>query len=94
MALIRPFKGIRYNQSLVKDLEKVISPPYDVIGPEEQNALHRKSPYNIIRLENGKSYSTDNDSYNHYTRASAVLEKWLQESILLPYCLVKIHTCY
>ncbi len=84
MALIRPFKGIRYNQSLVKDLEKVISPPYDVIGPEEQDVLHKKSPYNIIRLENGKSYTTDNNSCNHYIRASVVLEKWLQESILLP----------
>lgn len=84
MPEIRPFKGIRYNQSLLEDLGTVITPPYDVIGPEEQDTLHNKSPYNIIRLEYGKSCHTDNDSYNHYTRASAVFEKWLQNKILIP----------
>lgn len=82
MAAIKPFKGIRYNQSAVKDLGKVITPPYDVIDSAEQERLHLKNPYNIIRLEYGKSYPGDNQSENRYTRAAATFRQWLEESVL------------
>lgn len=50
MVRIAPFRGILYNQKKIRDLSKVIAPPYDVITPEEQERLYRKSPYNVVRL--------------------------------------------
>src|SRR3989304_2975464 len=50
MVQIAPFRGILYNRKKIRDLSKVIAPPYDVIAPEEQERLHRKSPYNVVRL--------------------------------------------
>jgi uncharacterized protein (DUF1015 family) len=82
MAEVKPFKAIRYNPSLISDPGAVITPPYDVIGNEEQDALHRKSPYNIIRLEYGKTYPADNDSDNRYTRAAETLNNWLDAGVL------------
>ena len=51
MARIAPLRGVFYNQKKIKDLSKVIAPPYDVISPEEQEKLYRKSPYNFVRLD-------------------------------------------
>ena len=45
MAHIRPFRALRYNPDVVGDLKKVVSPPYDVISPEQQTLLHLQSPY-------------------------------------------------
>src|SRR3990167_3646528 len=50
MVQITPFRGILYNQKKIRDLSKVIAPPYDVITPEEHDRLYRKSPYNFVRL--------------------------------------------
>ncbi len=84
MATIKPFKGIRYNLSRVKDPGKVITPPYDVIGSAEQEKLHQDSPYNIIRLEYAKSSPADSPADNRYTRAAAAYQKWLEDGILIP----------
>ncbi len=84
MAQIRPFRGIRFNPDIVKDLGAVITPPYDTIDPDEQERLHQKNPYNIVRIEYGKSHPSDDETDNCYTRASAVLRQWLEEDIIKP----------
>jgi uncharacterized protein (DUF1015 family) len=82
MAAIKPFKAIRYNPSLISDPGAVVTPPYDVISTDEQDSLHQKSPYNIIRLEYGKTYPADSDINNRYTRASDTLKQWLDADVL------------
>ena len=44
MVRIAPFRGLFYNHKKIRDLSKVIAPPYDVISKEEQEKLYRKSP--------------------------------------------------
>jgi uncharacterized protein (DUF1015 family) len=83
MCDVRPFCGLRYNPQLVPDLSAVITPPYDVISPEERNLYYRKSPYNIIRLEFGEAQPEDTDANNKYTRAAATLNDWLKEDALI-----------
>ena len=51
MAVIRPFRGVRYNPAVVGDFHHVVSPPYDVISAEQQTELHLRSPYNAIHLD-------------------------------------------
>lgn len=50
MAEVAPFRGIRYDQSVVGALDKVTSPPYDVISPEDRVHYHRLHPNNFVRL--------------------------------------------
>jgi len=83
MAVIKPFKALRYSPSYVKDHGAVITPPYDVIDNAAQEELHQKSPYNIIRLEYGKTGPADSKTDNPYTRAKNSLNEWLEKQILL-----------
>ena len=82
MAEIRPFRGLRYQVSRVGDLAAVISPPYDIISHDEQRALYRRSPYNVVRLEYGVEHPGDSVTDNRYTRAAADLRRWLAEGVL------------
>jgi len=81
MAEVVPFRGILYNVSKVS-VEDVLAPPYDIITPEYQRELYKKSPYNIIRIDLGKSEQGDNEKENKYTRARRFLDEWKHEGIL------------
>jgi uncharacterized protein (DUF1015 family) len=82
LAEITPFQGIRFNQEIVKNMEDVICPPYDVITPQEQKDYYDRSEYNIIRLEHGQVNPDDNDTNNKYTRARDTLTRWLNDRVL------------
>jgi len=83
MADIQAFRGLRYNVERVGELSSVISPPYDIISPREQQFYLEQSPYNVIRLELGEELSSDSSENNRYTRAADTLWSWLKEGILL-----------
>lgn len=76
MARIAPFRGILYNPNKVRDLSKVIAPPYDVITPEEQERLYRRSPHNIVRL----ILTQEPDPY---ASAAQLFDGWQEEEILV-----------
>ncbi len=82
MAEIRPFRGVRYNESLIKDWSEVICPPYDIISPREQDDLYRKSEYNYIRIEAGRDLPQDTANDTRYTRSAEALRQWLKEGIM------------
>ena len=50
MADVRPFPALRYRDS-AGGLGDLVAPPYDVISPEEREALLARSPHNAVRLE-------------------------------------------
>lgn len=82
MVDFRPFRGLRYDQGLVKGLASVLCPPYDVIGPQEQRELYQRSQFNMVRLEFGLESSQDSPADNRYTRAAKTLESWMREGAL------------
>jgi uncharacterized protein (DUF1015 family) len=82
MAQVIPFRGIRYNPDKITDMTSVVSPPYDRIYEDVQEACYEKSPYNIVRIVKGKK-RPDDDGENVYTRAAAYLAQWLKEGVLL-----------
>ena len=77
MAIIRPFRGVRYNPAVAGDLSQLVSPPYDVISPEQQTELLLRSPYNAIHLDLNK----DTDRYG---AAAQRFHDWLQQRVLVP----------
>jgi len=79
---IRAFKAFRYNPAVVGDVGSCIAPPYDIIGPAEQQRLCEKDPYNIVRITKGKAEPTDTDGDNQYTRACEYLKTWIEKGIL------------
>lgn len=83
MPKIRPFKALRYNKAVVKDISKVIAPPYDIIPSKLQNELYKKHPNNIVRLELGKIKNTDNARDNRYVRAAKLLDEWIESGVLV-----------
>ena len=83
MADIRPFHGVHYNPSLVKNLAKVICPPYDITSPQMQQDLYQCSEYNFVRIEYGREMAQDRDTFNKYTRAASTFKSWLEQRILV-----------
>jgi len=83
MAQISPFRGVRYNTSIVKDISKVICPPYDIISQGLEQELYERSEYSFIRIEQGWQSPKDKDEDNKYTRAAASFKKWLDKKILV-----------
>ena len=51
MAVIKPFRAIRYSTSRFSDLSPVIAPPYDVLDEGGKNALVAKSNKNIVTID-------------------------------------------
>ena len=83
MARIFPIKGIMYNSELDNDVGKFLCPPFDVVDDNDKNELYALSEYNVIRLENGKSFISDDNDENKYTRSSKFLNDWLSKRILV-----------
>lgn len=84
MTDVRPFCGIRYNQDLIKNIAKVVCPPYDIITPQILQDLYQRSEYNFVRLECNRELPQDNTEDNKYTRSAATLQQWLHQGILKP----------
>jgi len=83
MADVKPFRGIHYDTGRVPDLSLVVTPPYDVISPEEQEGLHRRHPRNIVHIDFGKSLPGDVTGQEKYARAGTWLREWLDEGTLV-----------
>ena len=83
MAVLFPFQGLRYNPNKVKDIRKVICPPYDVIDAQAQDRYYKSHEYNLIRVELGKDTPDDTPSKNRYTRGAAFLKDWIKKEVLI-----------
>jgi uncharacterized protein (DUF1015 family) len=81
MAKVIPFKGFRYDPSRV-DIEKVVAPPYDVIGERDCELLHQRHPNNITKLIKGRECPDDRPDNNKYTRAGRCLTDWMADGVL------------
>ena len=74
MADIKPIKALRYTD-VAGPISANVCPPYDIISPEERDALVAGSPYNLVRLEKP-------EGENGYNEAANLLESWLSKGVL------------
>ncbi len=77
MIEIEPFCGIVYNQRKL-NLAEVVTPPYDMITPEETERFYKCNPYNIIRLILG----SPDHKQDWQSRAAIYFRTWLKQGIL------------
>ena len=84
MPEIQAFRGIRYNLGRVGSLSDVVTPPYDVIGPELQEHFYKLHPNSFIRIDLNKIEPGDDDEKNNrYTRAAKFYKQWRDEGVFL-----------
>jgi uncharacterized protein (DUF1015 family) len=76
MAVVKPFLGVRYNEQKV-NIKDVVTQPYDKITPHMQEAYHRRSNYNIVRV------ILPYESPDKYERAGEYLREWLKDGVLM-----------
>jgi uncharacterized protein (DUF1015 family) len=50
MALVKPFRAERYDESKAGPLAELVAPPYDVISPEQREEYLARSPFNVVHL--------------------------------------------
>jgi uncharacterized protein (DUF1015 family) len=72
---IEPFRGLFFSPQRCGDLAAIVAPPYDLIGPQRQEQLYQRSPYNVVRLEFGREP-------DRYAAAAAMIDQWLKDGIL------------
>jgi uncharacterized protein (DUF1015 family) len=73
MAVVKPFRALRYDEAVAGPLETLVAPPYDVISPEQREELRARSPHNVVRL-------TLPDSEDEAARE---LEEWRTTGVLV-----------
>jgi uncharacterized protein (DUF1015 family) len=73
MALVKPFRALRYAAGGARPLDTLVSPPYDVISPALHERLLATSPYNAVRLVRP----------NDPGEAARLLAAWQDEGILV-----------
>jgi uncharacterized protein (DUF1015 family) len=75
MPRFEPFAGLRYSPSHIRSLDDVVCPPYDVINESQREALVRRSPYNVVRLELPEGPAA-------YREAATLLDAWRDGGVL------------
>ena len=83
MAVIAPFRGLRYNLAKIPNMEAVVTPPYDVIDAGAQAAFMAKNPYNMIHLDLSKNVKADQLTEARYAGAKQLFEAWQAEGVLV-----------
>ena len=75
MPEICPLRAYRYTAT--DELPDLIAPPYDVVGPEQREALGERSLYNIVHLD-----LPQGDDDDKYARAAGLLQQWIDRGVL------------
>ena len=81
MPEVRPFRGLRFDPKVAGDLNAVVCPPYDVIGPEMHEQLLRRSPRNAVRIDLPEAQPRD-EPEDRYRRAGKLLTQWREDGTL------------
>jgi uncharacterized protein (DUF1015 family) len=50
VAVVKPFRALRYDVEVAGPLETLVAPPYDVISAEEREELAARNEHNVVRL--------------------------------------------
>ena len=67
MALIKPFKAVRYNCEKAGDISTLTCPPYDIISDNEYKELTGKNKYNMVNLELPHGDDMYENAYQFYS---------------------------
>src|SRR5689334_18972825 len=73
MAVVKPFRAVRYDERKAGPLEQLVAPPYDVISARDREGYLARSPHNVVRLTLPESEE----------QAARDFEAWQRDGILV-----------
>jgi uncharacterized protein (DUF1015 family) len=73
VAVVKPFRALRYDERRAGPLDSLVAPPYDVISAEERERYLTRSPHNVVRL------TLPDDK----AKAADLLAEWQDEGVLV-----------
>jgi uncharacterized protein (DUF1015 family) len=76
MADVQPLRALHYDLAKVGSLGDVVSPPYDVIDPQQREELATRSPYNVVGID----LPAGDDPY---ANAARLLEEWRAQGAIV-----------
>lgn len=82
MARIRPFQAWTYARTDA-DVSRFTAPPYDVISPEQREALMSKSPHNVVALELPEGPLDPEAPGNRYETGANTWNAWRESGVLV-----------
>ncbi|MBB4662433.1 DUF1015 domain-containing protein [Conexibacter arvalis] len=82
MAEILPLTALHYDPAVAGALDALVSPPYDVIDPEQRAELAARSPYNVVHVDLPDADPAD-PAKDPYAHAAALLQQWRTDKALV-----------
>ncbi len=73
MAVVKPFRAVRYDEEVAGPLDRLVAPPYDVIDEAQREELMARSPLNVVHL----TLPDDEDD------AARLWHEWLADGALV-----------
>jgi uncharacterized protein (DUF1015 family) len=73
MAVVKPFRAVRYDEDVAGPLDALVAPPYDVIDDAQRDDLMARSPLNVVHLTLPES---EDD-------AARLWREWLSDGVLV-----------
>jgi uncharacterized protein (DUF1015 family) len=74
MAVVKPFRALRYDEDVAGRLDQLVAPPYDVIDESQRDELMARSPFNVVHL----TLPDDEDD------AARLWNEWLSDGVVIP----------
>lgn len=75
MAIVKPFKALRFTEKAGK-INELVCPPYDIISEAKRKDFLKTNPHNVIRLE------LPREGEDVYKVAGEVLNDWLSDGAI------------
>src|SRR3954451_428314 len=75
MSNFQPFRALRSHPAVAGPLDRLVSPPYDVIDAERRAELAARSPHNVVAV--------DLPEHEDYDGAAARFDAWKQEGAIV-----------
>ncbi|MGI8921613.1 MAG: DUF1015 domain-containing protein [Solirubrobacteraceae bacterium] len=79
MAEVRPLRALRYEPAVCGPLERLVSPPYDVIDFAQRAALAAGAEHNVVHID----LPEDEGSADPYASAAELLRRWRAEGAVV-----------
>ncbi len=83
MAVVVPFRGVHYNPDKIKNIEEVLTPPYDVINEDEGETFLKKNRYNMIQLDLRNTGQKETADTGRYKEAHSRFDSWQEEQVFI-----------
>jgi uncharacterized protein (DUF1015 family) len=90
MAVVKPFRALRYDERRVGPLSTLVAPPYDVISPGDREGYASRSPYNVVHLTLPDDESEAAQAIAHWSREGILVREeepalwWLAQDYIGP----------